>query len=166
MPKNTSRKSKSKARRTRRGKTRRKLQNFRAKKYMISGRVVGFAERGKKGDPLDFQISARMRVPKGHTVAAPVLTGAIRHRLETGHNPPGIKLRIIAWRNPDRSDEELAKWRRPSDRSVKDNVIAMLGENRARRLSPQQAAWVTLSGVMAAIKVESISLRTGRGNRR
>jgi hypothetical protein len=168
MPKN-SKKSKSKARRTpqvranSKKKKRRKLQKFRAKKYLISGRVVGFTKRGKKGDPLDFQISARMRIPKGYTVAAPVLTDAIRHRLETGRNPKGIQLRIIAWRNPDRADPELAKWRRPSDRRVKDNVIEMLGENRASKLSPQQAAWVTLSGVMAAIELESVTLRTRRG---
>lgn len=167
MTRKISTNTKLKGRRTRpararaKPKKRRKLQKFKGKAFVISGRVVGYKGK-RKGDPIDFQISAKMKIPKGHTVAAPVLTGAIRHRLATGRNPPGIQLRIIAWRNPDRSDPELAKWRRPSHRMVKDNVVAMLGTNRAKRMSPQQAAWVTLSNMLAKIEVESITVRNSR----
>lgn len=121
-----------------------------AEAAVISGTVLG-----AKGDPLDFQISARVKVPKGRTITANVLTEAIRYRIKNGRSPRGIQLKIIRWRNPDRINTS-PDWRYPDDPETKANSEKM----GYGRVSPQQAAWVTLSAAVGAVRVSDFTLRS------
>ena len=110
---------------------------------------------GKGSDPLDFQISARVKLPKGRTISARVLAEAIRYRIDNGRNPKGIQLKIIRWRNPARITTST-DWRYPEDQAVKDNAEAM---GYGPPISPQQAAWRTLSSALVSVQIASIEIR-------
>jgi hypothetical protein len=118
---------------------------------VIEGRVYG-----TKGDPLDFQISVKVKVPPGRTISAKVITEAIRYRIEKGRNPRGFVLKIVRWRNPNRRDTSPF-WRTPTDAETVANTAEMLGA-RAERISAQSAAWVTLRQALAALRVSNLSL--------
>jgi hypothetical protein len=117
---------------------------------LIRGTVTGGS-----GDPLDFQISAEVNLPRGTTITARVITEAIRYRIKKGRNPRGIRLTIIRWRNPARRHTN-PDWRYPDDPEVKENARKM---GYGPPMSPQQAAWVTLSAALEAIQVADISIR-------
>lgn len=115
--------------------------------------VISGSVQGTKGDPLDFQISAKVKIPKGRTITANVLTEAIRYRIKTGRSPRGIQLRIIRWRNPARINTN-PDWRYPDDPETIAN-----SEKMGLHGSPQQAAWVSLSAAVGAVQVSNFTFR-------
>jgi len=73
-------------------------------------------ETNWRSQAVELQVSIRVKQPRnGRTLTARVIEQAIRHRAETGHNPPGMKLRIIRWRHYNKSD----RWHDGSDRDWK-----------------------------------------------
>jgi len=50
-------------------------------------------------DPLQIQISARCKIPRGCEISANVLREAIAYRIREGQDPPGIRLRLVRWRH-------------------------------------------------------------------
>lgn len=85
--------------------------------------------RQSSGDLVQIQIAARLhKVPKGFKITRELLSAFIRKKAsesrgqwkqkagvvegaKEGANPPGIELRIIRWRNPDRKSRGLRTWR-------------------------------------------------------
>lgn len=131
---------------------RRKDKTLPKKEMRISGSVTG-----SKGDPLDFQISAKVKLPRGFKLSAKVLTQAIRYRIKKGRSPRGMQLKIIRWRNPDRKFTS-ADWRYPDDPETIANCEDMgLGD-----MSPQQAAWVSLSAAVEAVQITDFEVRRSR----
>jgi len=136
-------------------KSKKKIPKHRPRKVLPkSEKLISGTVHGEKGDPLDFQISARVRIPKGRTITARVLTEAIRYRIKHGRSPRGIQLKIIRWRNPDRKFTS-PDWRYPED----PETVANAREMGLGHLSPQQAAWVSLSAAVGAVQVSNFSLR-------
>jgi hypothetical protein len=86
-----------------------------------------------------------------------VLTEAIRYRIKHGRSPRGIQLKIIRWRNPDRIYTN-PDWRYPDD----PETIANSEQMGLGHLSPQQAAWVSLSAAVDAVQVSYFTLRSSR----
>lgn len=60
---------------------------------------------------IEIQISARVRRPKGKNwqITGQVLRDAIRYRLDEGEDPPGIKLRIVAWKKSGQTTDAGGK---------------------------------------------------------
>jgi|SRR5579863_3585260 len=79
------------------------------------------------GDLVSIQVSARLkRVPKGMRITKALLADMVRRKAETsggywngnrvvgaaeGIDPPGIELRIVRWKNPDRKTAAGRAWR-------------------------------------------------------
>lgn len=74
---------------------------------------------GRKGmsDSVDVQLSVTVNVPRGKTLAREVIEQAIKYKATTGDDPPGFKIRIIRWRNPDRSGSDSPEtiYKNPED---------------------------------------------------
>jgi hypothetical protein len=132
---------------------RRKDKTLPKKEMRVSGSV-----KGTKGDPLDFQISVKVKLPRGFKLSAKVLTQAIRYRIEKGRSPRGMQLKIIRWRNPARKHTS-PDWRYPDDPETIANVENMFPPSIAGRMSPQQAAWRTLSAAVEAVQVKNFTVR-------
>jgi hypothetical protein len=69
-------------------------------------------------DPLQIQISAHVKIPRGRRITANVIRQAIEYRLDHGENPPGIELEIVQWRNPGRKSAALRAWRSGSQEAA------------------------------------------------
>jgi hypothetical protein len=91
-------------------------------------------------DPLSIQISVKARIPKGKTISKRVVQEAIQFRARTGKNPKGMKLKIVAWRNPVRKNHKLENWRSGS----------------------QAAAWRTLRRPLLRIRVGAFTIRSSK----
>jgi hypothetical protein len=92
-------------------------------------KIFNLKIRQSSGDLVQIQISARLKkVPKGFKITRELLSAFIREKAEKsrgqwmqkeqrvrgafeGPNPPGIELKIIRWRNPNRKDPSLRGWR-------------------------------------------------------
>lgn len=64
-------------------------------------------------DPLEVQISIKLRLPKGvppEAVTSRLIDELVAYRIEHGKDHPRAKTRIIQWRNPGRRGA-LRRWR-------------------------------------------------------
>lgn len=66
--------------------------------------------RNKKIDPVEVQISFKVRTPRGVRLTREVLDQVYKDWLDTGELPHAVQIRYIAWRNPDRLGA-LSDWR-------------------------------------------------------
>jgi len=112
----------NKKRKAYRDKQRRALKK-KGKQYQI--------RRGSSGDLVAIQISAQLnRVPKGFKITREILEEMIRNKANSseghwngytvegakeGDDPPGIRLLIIRWKNPDRDLPEDRGYRYATD---------------------------------------------------
>lgn len=67
-------------------------------------------EFGSSRDPLQVQISVRLRLPRGVKPTTARTRAAINHRIKYGHDHPNAQTRIIRWRNPGRKGAG-SQWR-------------------------------------------------------
>lgn len=117
MPKNTRRKNTNRARTTTRSK----------------GREQSFAIQTSSEDPLNVQIAATVKLPKGRKISKEVIRQAIIYKLNSTElkNPRGFKLRIVTWTNPTRNPEKI-------------NPRNGLPLNAPRDYGPDRERWETL----------------------
>jgi hypothetical protein len=83
-----------------------------------------------KPDPLEVQVSIKLRVPKHipqTAITAALADEIVRYRIEHGKDHPRAKTRIIQWRNPGRR-----------------------GSFRRWRTGNQEDAWATLGRALGA----------------
>jgi len=68
-------------------------------------RDAGPRTDGRKGqtDSVDIQLSVTAKIPRGKTLSREVIQEAIQYRAKHGRNPKGFNVRLIRWRNPERS---------------------------------------------------------------
>lgn len=66
---------------------------------------------GSSRDPLQVQISVRLKLPRGVKPTAALVNEAVRYRIENDEDHPFAKTRIIRWRNPARGGKK-SKWRK------------------------------------------------------
>ena len=98
--------------------------------------------RGKP-DPLEVQVSIKLRFPKQikeSQVTAALADEIVRYRIEHGRDHPRAKTRIIQWRNPARR-----------------------GSFRRWRSGNQEDAWATLG---RALQAGGLSIRVARSGER
>lgn len=97
------------------------------KRAKTKTKTLRFTVQHPGGDLVSIQVSARLkRVPKGMKITKALLADMVRRKAETsggywdgrrvvgaseGKNPPGIELKIIRWKNPDRKNASDRNWR-------------------------------------------------------
>lgn len=117
---------------------------------------------GKKGklDSVDVQLSVTVNVPRGKKLAREVIIEAIRFWCAHNRNPRGFKIKIIRWRNPDRSGDDSPDkvYTNPEDAELQPGW-RMYGSQAERRKTLGRA----LRGRRMAFTVTSD--RAGRGNK-
>ena len=84
--------------------------------YSIFASVSGNEEREDRGieeyvDPLDVQLSVKLRVPKGRKISRKLIIQAIKFRAAHGRDPQGFTIKIARWRNPGRVNLVDRQWR-------------------------------------------------------
>lgn len=66
--------------------------------------------RHGKPDPLQVQLSVRLKLHPSATLHPSVIQEAIDYKIETGEDPIGMEVRIVKWRNPARLTAEKRRW--------------------------------------------------------
>lgn len=78
---------------------------------------------GSSRDPLQVQISVRLRLPAGVKPTTARTQAAINYRLEHGYDHANATTKIIRWRNPSRPGQ-LSRWRQGNQ----EDAWATLGQ--------------------------------------
>lgn len=141
---------KSKEHKRARDRTRRALKKKAKKEFRI---------RPSSGDLVAIQIAAFLdRVPKGFKMTRTLMDEMIRHKANTsrgewngeyvvgaheGENPPGIRLVILRWKNPDRLATEDSGYRYANPDSPSEQADAW---GSLRRIISSAPLSVRLSG--------------------
>lgn len=100
-------------------------------------------KRPTSRDPLQVQISVRVKVPKGtkpKQLTASLINEAIAYRIENGYDHPKIESKIVRWRNPTRPGGK-GSWRQGN----------------------QSDAWATLGKWLRRSNVDVITVRNRSG---
>src|SRR5271155_4517825 len=117
---------------------------------------------GRKGmaDSVDIQLSVTVNVPRGKTLAREVIIEAIRFRAFQGRDPKGFKIKIIRWRNPDRSgqDDPETEYKNAEDAELQPGW---------RKYGPQKERWATLARSLQGPRMEfTVTESSGKRRRR
>lgn len=119
-----------------------------------STEIVRGTIRTSSGDPLEVQMSIKVRKPKGRRLSKKVIEQAILYKLNDKklRDPRGFKLKIINWTNPDRD---------PSKTNPRNNLPL----DFPRDYGTQAERWETLRVPLLSARMAIQKVRAGRGKR-
>lgn len=100
----------------------------------------------KRIDPVEVQVSFKVRTPRGVRVTREVLDKVYERWLDTGDLPRSVDIRLIAWRNPSRLGS-LSDWRWSEGSDVSGIDSGGAGIEQSPRGSHEDARY-TLMGLL------------------
>jgi hypothetical protein len=89
------------------------------------------AKRGSSRDPLEIQISVRMRLPKGTAPSQSLAHEFIQYRIDNGEDHPRATTKIVRWKNPSRKGT-AGNWRQGNQSDAWATLGKFLSDRNTR----------------------------------